>query len=101
MGLTPIPLVTAAHMTDGEEKPKLTTNRPRLGSMRMRHLANLLSYPLVRGIGLGSLGMVIKKGRGRAVHCHHHIMGSGPDRDGSAMIRRDTTAWGYDRSSEG
>ena len=64
MGLTPNPLVTAAHMIGGEEKPKLTTNRPRLGSMRMRHLANLLIYSPVRGFGLGGLELVIKKGRG-------------------------------------
>ena len=64
MGLTPNPLVTVAHMTDGEEKQKLTTNRPRLGSRRMQHLPNLLSYPPVRGIGLGGLELVIMKGRG-------------------------------------
>ena len=91
----------AVHITDGEEKPKLTTDRTSLGSMRMRHLANLLSYPPVRGIGLGSLGLVIKKGKGRAVHCHHHIVGSGPVRDGSAMTQQDTTSQGYDCSSEG
>ena len=89
------------HMTSGEEKPQLIIDRPRLGSMRMRYLANLLSYPLVRGIGLGSLRLVIKKGRGRAVHCHCHIVGSGPGRDGLATTRQDTAVRGYDRSSEG
>ena len=65
-------------MTGDEEKPKLIIERPRLDSMRMRHLANLLSYPPVQGIGLANLGLVIKKGRGRAVHYHHQIAGSGP-----------------------
>ena len=51
-------------MTGGEEKPKLIIDIPWLGSMRMRHLANLLSYPPVRGIGLGGLELVIMKGRG-------------------------------------
>ena len=50
-------------MTGGEEKQKLTVDRPRLGSMRMRHLANLLSYPPMRGIRLGGLELVIMKGR--------------------------------------
>ena len=77
----------AVHMTGGEEKPKLIIDIPWLGSMRMRHLANLLSYPPVRGIGLGSLGLVIKKWRGRAVHCHRHITESRPGRDGPAMTR--------------
>ena len=62
--LTPNPLVTMAHMTSGEEKPKLITDRPRLGSMRMRHLANFLSYSLVRGIGLGGLELVIGRRNG-------------------------------------
>jgi len=101
MGLTPNPLVMAAHMTGDKEKPKLTIDRPRLSSMRMQHLANLLSYPPMRGIGLGSLGLVIKKGEGRAVHCHCHVVGSGPGRGGPAMTRRGTAAWEYDRTSEG
>ena len=74
-------------MTDDQEKPKLTTNRPRLGSMRMRHITNLLSYPPVREIRLGSLGLVIKKGEGSVVHFHRHIVGSGPGRGGLAMTR--------------
>jgi len=32
--------------------------------MRIQHLANWLSYPPVRGIGLGGLELVIMKGRG-------------------------------------
>ena len=64
MGLTHNPLVMAVHMTDSEEKPKLTTDRPRLGSMRMRHLANFLSYSPVRGIGLEGLELVIGRRNG-------------------------------------
>ena len=76
-----------AHMTGDEEKPKLTIDRPRLGSMRMQHLANWLNYPPVQGIGLGGLELVIKKGEGRVVHCHRHVMGSGPGRAVSVMTR--------------
>ena len=63
MSLTPNPLVMAVHMTGGEEKPKLTTDRPRVGSMRMRHQDNFLSYSLVQGIGLGGLELVIGRRR--------------------------------------
>ena len=76
MSLTPKPLVTEAHMTDDEEKPKLTTNRPWLGSMSMGHLANFLSYSLVQGTRLVSLKLVIKKGE-ISVHCHYNIVKSG------------------------
>ena len=50
-------------MIGGGEKPKWTIDRPRLGSMRMRHLANLLSYSPVQGIGLGGLELVIIRRR--------------------------------------
>ena len=63
-GPYPQPSNHTAHMTGGEEKSKLTIDRPRLGSMRMWNLANFLSYPLVRGIGLGGLELVIMS-RGR------------------------------------
>ena len=74
--LTPKPLVAAALVADGEEKPKLAADRPRLGPTRMGRLANFPCYSLARGIGLRSLELVIMKEEGR-VHCHCHVAESG------------------------
>ena len=80
-------------MADGEEKPKLAVDIPRLGLMRMGRLANFPCYSLARGIGLRSHELVIMKEEGR-VHCHCHVAESGDGLSSPTKTREENNSVG-------